>query len=354
MVVQGTLWEVIGAIAKSSVRRWPLSRLRCKDGRNEFDMYDANAPGSVAVRLAGGIGDHLLGMRILPFIRERRPLDDIILYSDCAGQPAQLQLTALSPFVKRVIPLRSSPPPNQPIGRLEYVLGPELARMMTADLYIDACGDDMLTQASVLLQLPIFTILRSRPVLTIPDDVAAEAEAFLKHYPSSLCVGVCFAVDDPDILQQHKGRIVSLLRLLLGRADVLVLNFFATQGTFLHWPEPERTRRARGIRNVAAPLAGLSALSARILPCADLRIELVAALLARCGYFIGVDNGIKHLAWALDVPHTFFVTQRPTLSDTLRWMPDAHRMLRFDCSDELIETTLGAYTPSGRRDGSRL
>ena len=76
-------------------------------------------------------------------------------------------------------------------------------------------------------------------------------------------------------------------------------------------------------------LASLPALDSRIVPCADLPIEVVASLLTRCRYFVGGDNGIKHLAWALDIPRTFFIKAPPPRLDILRWMPDVHRMLQF-------------------------
>ena len=63
----------------------------------------------------------------------------------------------------------------------------------------------------------------------------------------------------------------------------------------------------------------------------DFPISVVAALIKKCSYFIGVDNGIKHLAWALGITHTFFT---PDVSKdyhyVLRWIPDYHRHLLFN------------------------
>ena len=71
----------------------------------------------------------------------------------------------------------------------------------------------------------------------------------------------------------------------------------------------------------------------RIIPVVDQPIALVAALLHLSRYFIGVDNGIKHLARALDKPHSLIAPSPPDLSRpeacllVPHWVPDFHRML---------------------------
>jgi len=40
-----------------------------------------------------------------------------------------------------------------------------------------------------------------------------------------------------------------------------------------------------------------------------------------------VDNGIKHFAWAFDVPHTVLMPTIPDSHFALRWCPDLHRLL---------------------------
>jgi ADP-heptose:LPS heptosyltransferase len=61
---------------------------------------------------------------------------------------------------------------------------------------------------------------------------------------------------------------------------------------------------------------------------------MVAALIKRCRYFVGLDNGIKHLAWALGVPLTCLYPIYPSTEHIVRWLPDIHRMLLFDCREE--------------------
>ena len=66
----------------------------------------------------------------------------------------------------------------------------------------------------------------------------------------------------------------------------------------------------------------------------------MAALINRCRYFVGLDNGIKHLAWALGVPLTLLYPMYPSTDNIVRWLPDIHRMLLFDCSDDDLEMHL--------------
>jgi hypothetical protein len=250
----------------------------------------------VSIRLAGGIGDHLLGMRTLSLAHARLPGRPIIVYSNCATDSVQLNVASLSPFATEIIPACPTPPPS--------------------DTFIDASGDDLFTNAAVTLRLPIFEFLAARPVLKLPEWATVEAERFLNRFNASSFVGACFATDDPETLMPFQSRILHAINVALGSpdADAMALNFFTTKSA--HFSEG---------------LQGLSHLDSRIVPCADLPIELVAALLSRCTYFVGGDNGIKHLAWALDIPLTFFVKERPTRLDILRWMPDVHRMRLFDC-----------------------
>jgi hypothetical protein len=42
----------------------------------------------VAVRLEGGLGDHILGMRVLRFVRDRYPRHEIVALSDAHGLSA--------------------------------------------------------------------------------------------------------------------------------------------------------------------------------------------------------------------------------------------------------------------------
>jgi Glycosyltransferase family 9 (heptosyltransferase) len=275
-------------------------------------MPQPHAP--VSIRLAGGIGDHLLGMRTLSLAHARWPDRRIIVYSDCAGDPVPPKVAALSPFAADVIPVSSAP-------------------SETSIDVIDASGDDMWTNAAIALRVPVFELLAIRPVLQIPRWATVEAACFLDRLraraPASASasasvtnlVAVCFAADEPETLRQFQPRIMDAIDLALGAPDAIALNFFTTTTATTTTTTPARHL-----------LETLSTLDARIVPCADLPIEVVAALLRRCSAFVGGDNGLKHLAWALDVPRTFFVKERPKRPDILRWMPDVHCMRSFDCT----------------------
>jgi hypothetical protein len=197
--------------------------------------------------------------------------------------------------------------------------------------FLDATGDDLFTKAAADLRMPLFELLAVRPVLTLPAWATDEADRFLARFTASSFVGVCFAGSEPETLRSFQSRIVDAIGLALGAPHAVALNFFTTGYAFPHRPAADRARLEHDARESSPLLAGLSRLDARVVPCADLPIELVAALLRRCRYFVGSDNGIKHLAWVLDIPRTFFVTARPHRLDVMRWMPDVHRMLPFDC-----------------------
>ena len=49
-----------------------------------------------AVRLEGGLGDHILGMRLLQFVRRRYPGHLMVVYCDCGGYRSQLEAGAKS------------------------------------------------------------------------------------------------------------------------------------------------------------------------------------------------------------------------------------------------------------------
>src|SRR6266498_396583 len=92
---------------------------------------------TVAVRLEGGLGDHVLGMRVLPFVHRSFPKHQIIVYSDAAGHAGQLQVAAMSPIVASVVPVQSRPKDRTVVGRLENVRPQDLTRMFSADVFID-------------------------------------------------------------------------------------------------------------------------------------------------------------------------------------------------------------------------
>jgi hypothetical protein len=292
---------------------------------------------TVAVRLEGGLGDHVLGMRVLPFIKMRYPIHDIIIYSDSAGHSTQLEVAAMSPFVGKVVPVYASPANRDVVGELQNIRPSDLALMFSAQMFIDAWGGDMFTKAASALQVPVFDILGCRSVLSISANAAAEANRLLATYDGGIFVGLNLLKYGADMLRRHEARVVRLLEAVLARPNVIVLNMCTSSYRFPHWPEPERTVRYERSKEEFRYVESLCTMSSRIVPCLDMPVAIIAALLKRCRYFIGVDNGLKHLAWALNVPRTFFSAQVPRVLGTLRWMPDVHRLLLFESPDWVLD-----------------
>ncbi len=292
------------------------------------------------MRLEGGLGDHLLGMRVLGFIHQRLPEYEIVVYSESAFHPVPQEIVTWSPFVTRVIPVRSTPPSKDRVGNLENIHPNDLAQIFSADLFIEGWGGDMFTSASTVLRVPPFEILGSRPVLVVPREGELHADDLLKPYAGAALLGVHLGKGDPETISRFRERIEEVLSRLLEVPGVVVLNMFTSGYDFPHWPEPQRSARADAARRETAVLERLERISEQVVNCRDLPLATVAALLSRCKYFIGVDNGIKHLAWALDIPHTFFVNVPFRVLGTLRWMPDLHCILGFRCPPDEMDRHL--------------
>jgi hypothetical protein len=312
-------------------------------------MDPSASGGSVAVRLEGGLGDHILGMRVLRFVRERYPCHNIVIYSDAGGHSTQLRVASMSPYISTVVPVYAKPARITAMGRLENIRPQDLRLMLSSDVFVDAHGETMFLEASVALNAPVFAILAHRPELLLPGASIQEATSLLAKYEGAVLVGLNLTKHGAALLRRYEARIVHILQRLLEHPNVIVLNILSSSYEFTHWPEPERTMRHRCSVGESQFLRKLCKLSDRIVPCVDLPIDTIAAVLSRCRYFIGVDNGIKHLAWALGVPHTFFSPVRPRLERALRWMPDLNRMLLFDCP----ESTLVAHLAEAMRSMDR-
>jgi hypothetical protein len=313
-------------------------------------MTDIVSKKRAAVRLEGGLGDHLLGMRVLHFVHARRPDHEIVVYSDCAGAGAQLAIAAMSPYVSSVVPIYQSEPPRRTadMGRLENLRREDLKAMLSADVFIEAHGLTMFIPAAAELNVPVFDILGHRPELIVPPNAIAEADRLLAPYEhahehkhdNAIFVGLNVMKYGGIVLRYYESRIKQILCKLLENPRVVVLNLFTSQYAFAHWPQPDRELREHNVREESAFSRSLCAISHRVVPLIDLPIETTAAVLQRCRYFVGVDNGTKHLAWALNVPTTYFM---PTQVDTLRalrWLPDLHRLLTFDCDDDELNVHL--------------
>lgn len=280
----------------------------------------------IAIRLEGGIGDHILGMRVLPFARLHDPDANITVYSDAAGGTAQVEVAQMSPDVDYVTCIRYKRPPEgmEDMGLLENVEAAGLEQMRSADIFLDAWGADYFASASRLLDVPVFDILAGRPRITPPDWAVAEADRLVPDVP---LVGLNITKYGPGFA----GAARPILELLLGRLltcpDARFLHFYRTRFDFAHWPEPERSHRVRVAADELGMVEMVDRWHERILPIVDQPLAVVAALMARCCYFIGVDNGIKHLAWALDVPRTAIFPNIPDPTFVTRWIPDYHRAI---------------------------
>jgi hypothetical protein len=299
---------------------------------------------TVAVRLEGGIGDHILGMRVLHWIRERLPDHEIVAYSDAAGAREQLEVARMSPHLARVVPVRqiAQPATREAMGALDNIEPDDLRAMTSADVFIDTYGQQFLASAAVRLDVPLFEMLARRPQLRVSPEAAEAADRLLAGHHGARFVGLNLSKYNPDLLRRHEPTLLRLVRGLLERPDVVILNLFVSSYEFSHWPAAERSQRQQTLLETAAYLRGFGAISDRLVPIVDLPLPQIAALLARCRYFIGLDNGIKHLAWALDVPHTLWHPTRPDSLHALRWMPDLNRILLFDCKEHALQRHMAA------------
>ena len=156
-------------------------------------------------------------------------------------------------------------------------------------------------------------------------------------------VGLDISKHDLLTLTQSRGVILKFIKGLLKNPKVIILNFYVSNYKFPHWPRVLSMEREAQVGGESLKSGELWNIDERVIPMVDFSVSMVAAFLERCSYFIGVDNGIKHLAWAMEIPHTFFGPSLPKDSFILRWMPDFHRFLLFNCSrQELLRHLLDA------------
>lgn len=293
----------------------------------------------VLVRLEGGIGDHVLGMRVLPFVRKRFPRHPLVLMSDCGGHAVQAAVAAMSPLADDVVigRYRDHVRDLNQMGRLENLDDEARAFIKGAHAFIDAWGNKFFLEAASLLQVPFFEILSGRPAL-VPSAAAEEAATrFLEPYSGQVVITMSLSKYGRNLLA---GCWEPLLAPLLGRilADprVVIFNLFSTRFAFPQWPPDVARYRESLVEEEVPLLRAMSDTHERIIPAPDLDIGLVAALLRRSAYFIGVDNGLKHLAWAFHVPRTVLHPDLPDISFAVRWMPDVHRLLLFSATPKQV------------------
>ncbi|MGE0260042.1 MAG: glycosyltransferase family 9 protein [Alphaproteobacteria bacterium] len=282
--------------------------------------------------MSGGIGDHLLNMRILHFIRQRFPDDVIVAYSDANGGEAQLAVARLSPDADRVVAVRLRAPPETvgAMGRLENLDPAALSEMRAADLFIDTWSNDFFLAESCWLGVPVYDILASRPHLTLPEAAHQEAAQLLTRWPEARFLIINLTKYGPNWLNQALGVLRPMLEELLADPRVVILAPVATRFSFDHWPAAERAWREKAIVAELGCIRSMGDWHERIAILPDLPIAVIAALLKRASYFIGVDNGIKHLAWALDVPRTVLMPTMPDAHFAMCYCPDLHRLLLLD------------------------
>jgi hypothetical protein len=217
------------------------------------------------------------------------------------------------------------------MGQLENVCEEDLQKLRAADRFFDAWNATLYIESSRELGASFYEILASRPELRIPEESESQAQAILQAFSGRILIGLNLSKWGVAILQT--SRVQDLVTSVLQDPRVTILNLYQTKFDYTHWPEPQATSRRTLAAQDVQVAEQVNAWSPNITPLTDLPLAVVAAMLKRCAYFIGVDNGIKHIAWAQHVPLTMFAPQKPSGEHVLRWMPDYHRLLLTDCTD---------------------
>ncbi len=284
---------------------------------------------AVAVRLEGGIGDHVLGLRLLPFVRAAHPRSTITLYSDAAGGAAQREVAGLSPFADRVRSLRRKPGSvsREQMGQLETLQEEDQRALREAAYFYDAWGGTYFLDAARALDVPVFEILATRPEIRIPDAVLLWAGEELARHGDCRFIAMNLSKYGPEFLHLAIDSVREILGEIGARTDVRILNLYSRRFGFEHWPDDVLRMRVEIQRQEAEILDQVSNSDDRIVPLIDLNIVQLAAMLRRCCYFIGVDNGIRHLAWALGLRSTVLMPDLPDPHFALRWIHDYHRVI---------------------------
>jgi len=147
---------------------------------------------TIAVRFEGGLGDHILAMRLLPFIYRRYPECQLIVYSDCGGEPTQLEVLKLSPHPMDIVsvfkdPLRITADDWWSLNNLESKW---LEAMRSADLFIDACGKLLFIPIAKDLAVSPYEILASRPEIRVPQAAHGRAQSLIGSIEERKLVGI--------------------------------------------------------------------------------------------------------------------------------------------------------------------
>ena len=312
---------------------------------------------TVAVRLEGGIGDHILGMRLLPFIREKYPDHRIEIFSDCGGSRPQMEISSISPYVAGVTAVyKNAPmiidPASKPVdfdhsncydalNNFNQLRRFDQELISKADIYFDAWGESFFAVQARVLGVSPFEILNTRSRLQTPQTSVVAADHMLRHLGQKRFVTLHLAKYGADFLHANIQCLSDLLRQVLVDEEIIILNVFQTEYGFSDIPEPWRRYRRQQMIEEARVISSLTCLHRRIVTLSDLPILTVAGIIQRSHYFIGVDNGIKHLAWAMNKPLSYFLfPSLPTPYFLLRWLPDFDRALTFQSGKEEFEKHL--------------
>jgi hypothetical protein len=244
----------------------------------------------------------------------------------------------MSPLISDVAPV---------VRRTEETVLPDMGFLKALDdssrrlieshsIFIDAWSANLFIAESRALGYPLFEILRSRPELNPPSVAELQAGEIVRPYANRPLVAINFIKAGGEYLAQHFSAPGHLLADAL-MAGAVILNFISTKTSFSHWPRDARELREAQAMVEARVFAKLPEADRNIVNVVNVPISCVTALLKRCCYFIGVNNGIKHIAWALNLPLTCLVPSLPDGVSILRWMPDFHRALEFDASEEAVK-----------------
>ena len=286
----------------------------------------------IAVRLEGGIGDHVLGLRLLPYVRAAHPDERIIVYSDAAGSETQRDVAQMSPFVNevRMIGPRPDGVSLATMGDISTLPDNDRHRIEQSAAFYDAWGGDYFMHAAHSLDIPVFQILATVPELHVPPAAQTWADKLLANQGECKFVALHLAKYGAENLHIVLEPVRRILAAIGTRSDVRILNLFSRRFGYNHWPDDVRANREANQEREADMLTQLSESDERIHALPDLDILQLAAVLRRSCYFIGVDNGIRHLAWALGLPSSVVMPQRPDPQFSLRWCQDYHRVVTPD------------------------
>jgi hypothetical protein len=293
----------------------------------------------VAVRLEGGLGDHILGMRVLKFVKMRHPESPLVVFSDSAGQETQAIVAAMSPYVTSVVKIHQTRRFESPAERwrITSIRPSDLAQMLSAKLFINACVGTHMIGAARILNIPLFEILANRTDIVIPRFAHEAASEILKPWNGYMFVAINLA---NGVVLRHASLVSHLLAPFLADPRIALLNLFTSGYEFPHDSKYSAVKREQTARDDYVALTSMCSQHERMVACVDLPITTVAALLSKCCYFVGVDNGLKHLAWALGIPRTYFFPNILSQRQALRVMPDVHCCLTLNWSSGDLEKHL--------------